>query len=194
MLNKIKRFCDVSCREKDFLSCGCAKLSILYHFWRLPAADEFHPYLYIVNMLDRCSEGLSLLWAEMRYDVITLDERFIHCKQVTMCPTPNLHFNVMYCNSEAGINQKKEAILKRARMCCWLRTTHIVETNNNVSPLKHWIHFLLSSLWPPTSNILWRRQNTVSDTTTHLLLPPCGHTWKHVLTAFIWAIIHLKMY
>jgi hypothetical protein len=24
------------------------------------------------------------------------------------------------------------------------------------SPLKHWIHFLLSSLWPPTSNMLWK--------------------------------------
>ncbi len=27
-------------------------------------------------------------------------------------------------------------------------------------PLKHWIHFLLSSLWPPTSNILKEKKNT----------------------------------
>lgn len=47
-----------------------------------------------------------------------------------------------------------------------------------VSPLKHWIHFLLSSLWPPTSNMLWRRQNTGSgsDTTTCSLLPSSGHS------------------
>lgn len=28
--------------------------------------------------------------------------------------------------------------------------------NKHHLPLKHWIHFLRSSLWPPTSNILYR--------------------------------------
>lgn len=38
-------------------------------------------------------------------------------------------------------------------------SSHILERTQK-SPLKHWIHFLLSSLWPPTSNMLWKNNRT----------------------------------
>lgn len=37
-----------------------------------------------------------------------------------------------------------------------MRIHPIFKREHRKSPLKHWIHFLLSSLWPPTSNMLWK--------------------------------------
>lgn len=51
-------------------------------------------------------------------------------------------------------------LLKHSSRSKCENSSHIPERAQK-SPLKHWIHFLLSSLWPPTSNMLWKDKRTI---------------------------------
>lgn len=82
-------------------------------------------------------------------------------------------------DSQKKRDEDSRRYARRGGKCVFSRAEKLKQ---KVSPLKHWIHFLLSSLWPPTSNMLgWGEKNNPQlcwDTTASSRLPrPPTYRW-----------------
>ncbi len=75
------------------------------------------------------------------------------------CLVTNILQNIFFCAQQiTGLEQHEGEEIMTAFSLLGEFNMHVSHSLN--LPLKHWIHFLLSSLWPPTSNILKEKKNT----------------------------------